>query len=47
MTATINELQAIVEKYSLLLARINEADYNKHLLHHLHQMLNMEPVACP
>ena len=22
-------------------------DYNKHLLHHLHQVLNMEPVAYP
>jgi hypothetical protein len=22
-------------------------DYNKHLLHHLHQILNMEPVAYP
>ena len=22
-------------------------DYNKHLLHHLHQLLNMEPVAYP
>jgi hypothetical protein len=21
------------------------ADYNKHLLHHLHQVLNLEPVA--
>jgi hypothetical protein len=23
------------------------ADYNKHLLHHLHQVLNLEPVAYP
>jgi DinB superfamily len=23
------------------------ADYNKHLLHHLHQILNLEPVAYP
>ena len=23
------------------------ADYNKHLLHHLHQILDMEPVAYP
>ena len=23
------------------------ADYNKHLLHHLHQVLDMEPVAYP
>jgi hypothetical protein len=23
------------------------ADYNKHLLHHLHHLLNMDPVAYP
>jgi hypothetical protein len=23
------------------------ADYNKHLLHHLHQVLHLEPVAYP
>ena len=23
------------------------SDYNKHLLHHLHQLLNLEPVAYP
>jgi len=23
------------------------ADYNKHLLHHLHQVLELEPIAYP
>ncbi|HRO47259.1 DinB family protein [Agriterribacter sp.] len=34
MTATIHELQAIVEKYSLLLAGINEANYTYKPLPH-------------
>jgi hypothetical protein len=43
-TARLRECKSPVELYSI---EWLAADYNKHLLHHLHHLLSLEPVPYP